>query len=175
MEFFDKYSYRQKNYALAILCVLLVAVAYKRAFSVSIETKDLKNELEAKLVQAKSANQEIRTKQIQIAKLNRLIGEEGNTVEKVQQAFLNFFARKSKDISVYEISEVLNYRHPDFTINTHRVVLKGDYLNTLRFIYDLEREFHFAKLLNCTFEYKKYSVDEDKSLYTTLLIQNYLR
>ena len=127
MEFFENYSYRQKNYALAIICVLLIAVAYKRAFSVSIATNDLKHELKEKLVEAKSANNDIRVKQLQIAKLNRFIGEEGNTVEKVQQAFLNFFAKNARNIAVYEISEVLNYRHPDFTINTHRIVLKGGY------------------------------------------------
>lgn len=175
MEFFDKYSYKQKNYALAILSVLLIAVAYKRAFSVSIETGTYKQELEDKLVVAASADQEIRSKQKELATLNLMLGEENNTIEKVQQGFLNFFALNTTDLAVHEISEVLNYKHPDFSINTHRIVLKGDYLNTLDFIYKLERDFKLAKILNTTFEYKKYNSEDEKDLYTTLLIQNYLR
>ncbi|MCH2224897.1 MAG: hypothetical protein MK066_09025 [Crocinitomicaceae bacterium] len=175
MEFFDKYSYKQKNYALAILSVLLIAVSYKRAFSVSIETSEYKQELEDKLIVAESAGQDIRMKQEQLAKLNLMLGEENNTIEKVQQGFLNFFALNTDELTVHEISEVLNYKHPDFSINTHRIVLKGDYLNTLDFIYKLERDFKLAKILNTTFEYKKYNSEEEKDLYTTLLIQNYLR
>lgn len=175
MEFFDKYSYKQKNYALAILSVLLIAVSYKRAFSVSVETSEYKQELEDKLIVAESADQDIRTKQEQLAKLNLMLGEENNTIEKVQQGFLNFFALNTEELEVHEISEVLNYKHPDFSINTHRIVLKGDYLNTLDFIYKLERDFKLAKILNTTFEYKKYNSEEEKDLYTTLLIQNYLR
>ena len=175
MEFFDKYSYKQKNYALAILTVLLIAVSYKRAFSVSIETSEYKQELEDKLIVAESAGQDIRMKQEQLAKLNLMLGEENNTIEKVQQGFLNFFALNTDELTVHEISEVLNYKHPDFSINTHRIVLKGDYLNTLDFIYKLERDFKLAKILNTTFEYKKYNSEEEKDLYTTLLIQNYLR
>jgi hypothetical protein len=175
MEFFDKYSYKQNNYALAILSVLLIAVAYKRAFSVSVETSAYKQELVDKLLVAESADQDIRIKQEQLAKLNLMLGEENNTIEKVQQGFLNFFAQNTDALNVHEISEVLNYKHPDFAINTHRIVLKGDYLNTLDFIYKLERDFKLAKILNTTFQFKKYNSEEEKDLYTTLLIQNYLR
>lgn len=175
MTFFDKYSYKQKNYALALLSVLLLAVAYKRSFSVTMETLTIRQELEDKVVRASSADQEIRLKYGEIATLNRYLGEENNTVEKVQQGFLNFFAKNAENISVYQIDEVLNFKHPDFEINTHRIVLKGDFINTLKFLYKLEKNFALAKILNIKFEYKRYSMEEDKDLYTVLLIQNYLR
>lgn len=175
MTFFDQYTYKQKNYALLVLSVLLAAVAYKRAFSVTIETGEYKTELQEKLILAESADQQIRAKQVALAQLNRLLGEEGNTIEKVQQEFLNFFAQKGAGVGVHQIEEVLHFQHPDFSINTHRIILKGDYTSTLRFIYELEKKFTLAKVLNVSFEFKKYDADDDKSLYTTLLIQNYLR
>lgn len=175
MTFFDKYSYKQKNYAMAILAVLLIAVAYKRAFSVSIETRGYRDELYEKLDRASSADQDIRSKQIEIARLNRYLGEENSTVERVQQGFLNFFAQRADGLLVHQIDEVLNFKHPDFEINTHRIVLRGDYLSTLDFIYALEKDFALAKVLNLKFEFKRYSMEEEKHLYTTLLIQNYLR
>ena len=112
MTFFDTYSFRQKNYAVLILTVLLIAVAYKRSFSVSMETNRYKKELEQRLLDASNADQEIRSRQVQVAYLNRILGEEGNTVEKVQQGFLNFFARNAKDIAVHEVIDVLRFDHP---------------------------------------------------------------
>lgn len=175
MTFFDKYTYKQKNYALLVLGVLLAAVAYKRGFGPTLEIKEYRTELEGKLEMATTADDQIRTKQIEIAHLNRLLGEEGNTIEKVQQEFLNFFAEKAVNVSVHEINEVLNFQHPDFSINTHRVVLKGDYSSTVRFLYEVEKKFKLAKILNVSFEFAKQEASDEKSLYTTILIQNYLR
>lgn len=175
MTFFDKYSYKQKNYALLVIIVLLLAVTYKKAISVTLETKNYEHELDEQLNLAESASSQIRMKQTTIAQLNRVLGKENSSVEKVQQGFLNFFAQKSSGLQVYKIDEVIKFQHPDFSINTHQVTLKGEYTNTLKFIYMLEKEFDLARLTNVTFEYKKVNSDEPEALYTTLLIQNYLK
>lgn len=175
MTFFDGYSYKVKNRAMIVLAVLLVALAYKRAFSVTFETLGYRTELEQKLVRAESAEQNIRTKQVEIAQLNRYLGEENNTVEKVQQGFLNFFAVNAEDILVHQIDEVLHFEHPDFAINTHCIILKGGFLETLAFLYTFEKDFNLAKVLNITFEFRKATNQDDPALFTTLLIQNYLR
>lgn len=173
MTFFDKYSYKQKNYALLLLGVLLLAVAYKRAFKTTFETLNAKTDIELKIEQAKYATTNVKQVQKSLQQLNKLIGKENVTVEKVQQGFLNFFARKSQGISVFQIDEVLNYKHPDFTILTHRIVLKGNFIQTLKFIYELEKDFDLAKLVNVSFEYKKMNSDQPEDLYTVLLLQNY--
>lgn len=175
MTFFDKYSFKQKNYAVALLTVLLIAVAYKKSFSTSIETGKYRTELTAKVEKAAHADEDIKMRQIEIMKLDRFLGKENSSVEKVQQGFLNFFADTAKNVSVYQIDEVLNFKHPDYEINTHSIVLKGDYLSTLNFIYAIETDFPLGKILNITFEYKRPSSENNEALYTTLLMQNYLR
>lgn len=175
MTFFDKYSYKQKNYALLVIIVLLLAVTYKRAISVTLETRKYRSELQEDLTVAEHAVANIANKQQAIQQLDQILGKENSSVEKVQQGFLNFFAKRANGLSVYTISEVIKYQHPDFTINTHEVVLKGSYTNTLRFVYDLEKDFDLARLVNVSFEYRKVSSDEPEALYTTLLIQNHLR
>jgi hypothetical protein len=175
MTFFDQYSYKQKNYALVIVSVLLLAASYKRAFKTTIETKAYRQELITKLDGAKYAVSAIRTTQKEIAYLNKLLGKEDITIEKVQQGFLNFVQLNSSTISVNQIDEVLTYQHPDFAINTHRIVVKGNYISTLKFIYALETKFDLAKLVHVHFEFKKYSSEEKEQLYTTLLMQNYER
>jgi hypothetical protein len=175
MTFFDQYSYKQKNYALLILAVLLIAVSYKRSFKVTLETIDAKQELEQKIEKAHFAVRDIRHTQREIAFLNRLLGEENVTIEKVQQSFLVFLEKNSNDIIVYQVDEVLKFKHPDFSINTHRVILKGKFIPTLQFLYQLEKEFDLAKLVSVNFEYKKFNSEEKEQLYTTLLLQNYER
>jgi len=173
MTFFDSYSYKKKNIGLVIISVLLIAVSFKKAFYVSYQTKMFRDELVLKLEKAKSANSEIKNNQIMIAKLNRFIGEQNNSVEKVQQEFLNFFAKNTRNIMVYQINEVLNYKHPDFEINTHRVILKGNFKSILNFVYLLEKDFNFAKILKVRFQYIRKDLNDEKGLYTTILIQNY--
>ncbi|MCF8414631.1 MAG: hypothetical protein K9G40_00200 [Crocinitomicaceae bacterium] len=175
MTFFEKYSYKKKNYALLVLIILLLAVVYKRSIKTTLEIKKYSNELNAKLDKAKFATTDIRLKQQQISKLNDYLGQENNSVEKVQQGFLNFFARNSSRLIVYQIDEVLTFKHPDFSIKTHRIVLKGGFINSLKFIHLLEKDFDLARLINVTFKYQKNPNDDKESLYTTLILQNYLR
>ena len=175
MTFFDKYSYKQKNFALIVLSVLLIAATYKRAFSVSIASSNYQEELELRLEKAENADVEIKVLQGEIVSLNRFLGEENNSIEKVQQNFLNFFAKKAKGISVHQIDEVLNFKHPDFEINTHRIVIKGEYTEILQFMYAFEKEFRLAKIVSVQFEYKRFPTEENKHLYATIYIQNYLR
>lgn len=175
MTFFDKYSYKQKNYALLVVLVLLLAVTYKRSISVTLELNNYSYELDEQLQLAKIAISEIGLKQVSIHQLNQVLGKENSSVEQVQQGFLNFFAQNTTALQVYKIDEVIKFQHPDFTINTHQIVLKGEYTNTLKFLYLLEKEFDLARLANVSFEYKKMSSEEPEALYTTLFIQNYLR
>lgn len=175
MTFFEKYTYKQKNYALLLLGVLLIAAAYKRSFKTTIETRAYKQEIETKIQEAKYASHNIKSIQKALLQLNKVIGKENITIEKVQQGFLNFFARRSQRLAVYQIDEVLSYKHPDFAVLTHRIVLKGNFIDALKFIYALEKEFDLAKLLNVSFEYKKMNADEGEDLYTILLLQNYER
>lgn len=175
MTFFDKYSYKQKNYALLVIVILLLAVTYKKSISITMETRTYRSELENQLTFAETAGSQIRIKQASINQLNRLLGKENSSVEKVQQGFLNFFAQRANGLQVYKIDEVIRFKHPDFTINTHQVVLKGGYLNVVSFLYKLEKDFDLARLTNVSFNYQKMNSEEPEALYTTILIQNYLR
>lgn len=83
---------------------------------------------------------------------------------------------KKYKIELTEKLEKANYAIADIRlIKTHRIVLKGGFIEALRFIYTLEKEFDFASLINVSFDYQKYPNDEREALYTTLLLQNYLR
>lgn len=175
MTFFDNYTYRTKNFALLIIGVLLVLVSYKKAIKPTMELNQYSNELTEKVSLAENSDAQIKMKQRNIFLLNSMLGEENNSVEKVQQAFLNFFDNNASNIGVQRMDAVLKYEHPDFEINTHPIVLKGNYLSTLKFLHEMEVNFHLAKILNVEFELKKENSSSTTNLYTTLLIQNFNR
>jgi len=171
----DKDTHKKKNCGLLSREVLLVDGRYKRAFKITIETLGVQKELIQKIEYAKHVISDIRTTQKDIAYLNKLLGKENVTIEKVQQSFLDFFEKNSNQVVVYQVDEVLVYKHPDFSVNTHRIILKGSFLPTLRFLYQLEKDFDLAQLINVSFEFKKYNSEEKEQLYTTILLQNYER
>jgi hypothetical protein len=175
MTLFDKYSYKQKNLALLVLAVLLFAVAYKRSFRTTIETNAYIGELELKKTEAATSQSTIRSLQVEISTVNRLLGRENVSIERVQQGFLNFFALKSRGLSVQQIEEVYTFDHPDFSINTFRIDVKGDYLAQLRFIHVLEKEFDDARLIHTHFETRKDLVSGKSDLIAMLLLQNYVQ
>jgi hypothetical protein len=175
MTLFDKYSYKQKNLALLVVGVLLFAAAYKRSFSTTLETRSYISELELKKAEAVSSQSTIRNLQMEIAAVNKMLGRENVSIEQVQQGFLNFFARKSSGLSVQQIEEVYTFDHPDFSINTFRIDIKGDYISQLRFINSLEKEFDDARLIHTHFETKKDLVSGKSDLISTLLLQNYVQ
>lgn len=175
MTLFDKYSYKQKNLALLVLAVLLFAVAYKRSFRTTIETRAFIEELQLKKAAAESSQTAIQQLQLEIATVNRLLGRENVSIERVQQGFLNFFALKSHGLSVQQIEEVYTFDHPDFSINTFRIDIKGDYLSQLQFIHALEKDFDDARLIHTHFETKKDLVSGKSDLISTLLLQNYVQ
>ena len=175
MTFFDKYSYKKKNYALIVIAVLLLAVVWKRSGLITLDLMQAKTELGEKIELAKYADQNIKLRYKEINVLNAFLGKENSTVDEVQQGFLNFFNRETKQLEIVQLDEVLNFAHPDFSINTHRIVLSGNYNETIKFIYKLEKEFKLAKLLALEFESERDRMSDKVSLHTVLLIQNYVR
>jgi hypothetical protein len=175
MNLFEKYSYKQKNFALLVIGVLLFAVAYKRSFSTTLETQAYLEELELKKITAKNSQHEISLLQREISNLNALMGKENVDIEKVQQGFLNFFAAQSTHLVVNEIEEVYTFEHPDFKINTFKIDLKGDFLSVLKFTYLFEKKFEEARLIHTRFEIVKNPETQKNELITTLLLQNYVQ
>lgn len=175
MTLFEKYSYKQKNFALLVIAVLLFAVSYKRAFSKTIETNTYINELEIRKQEALNSQKEIRQLQKNVAQLNKLLGKENVSVEQVQQGFLNFLARKSSKLQVKQIDEVYGFEHPDFKINTFKIELQGDFISVLKFINELEKSFDDARLIHFEMNSEKDLVTNKTDLTTTLLIQNYVQ
>lgn len=175
MNLFAKYSFKQKKFALAVVFVLLAAAAYKRSFSVTLDLIGLNNELEEKKIEASTSVERLKTKQNELNLINRMVGKENVPNEQVQQRFLSFFEQESGGLSIEKIEEVYTYDHPDFTINTNAITLKGGFVQTTRFLYKLEKSFPYARLVSSTLRLTTNRILQKNELHTTILLQNFWR
>lgn len=173
MTLFQKYTYRQKKLALVVVFVLLAAVAYKRSFSITLQQLSLNSELQIKRAEAETSIDRLKTKQNELKLINQIVGQENVPNEKVQQKFLSFFDEKSKNLSVERMEEVYTFDHPDYTINTNLITIKGDYINTVKFIYNLEKNFTFARIVSSNLQLKTNRILQKSELHTTILLQNF--
>lgn len=173
MTLFQKYTYRQKKLALVVIFVLLAAAAYKRSFSITLQQLALNSELQIKRAEAETSIDRLKTKQNELKLINQIVGQENVPNERVQQKFLSFFDEKSNNLSVERMEEVYTFDHPDYTINTNLITIKGDYLNTVKFIYNLEKNFTFARIVSSNLQLKTNRTLQKSELHTTILLQNF--
>lgn len=174
MNWFNKYTFRQKNFALLVIFVLLLMVTYKRAIKPTFESLGLQEELMQKRTDAERSLTTLKLKRMELAGVNKLIGQEGVTTEKVQQGLLSFHTQKSQaGVRVSQIDEPFHYVHPDFYIYTNQVTLRGDFHSLHQFIYDLETEFDLARVVSVRYFTEKNYDNSKEELFTTLLIQNF--
>jgi hypothetical protein len=173
MKLFEKYSYGQKNVALLLIGVLLLAVSYKRSFSKTLELISYSNELDQKIEDGKASQKNIQHLQKNLYDINHFIGKENNSVEQVQQQFLGFFDVNGKQLSLKQIDEVYSFDNPDYTVNTLKIDLEGPYVPLTNFIKLVEEKFEYARIVHVSNYLLTDPLSQKKSLVTTLLIQHY--
>lgn len=173
MNLFPQYSYRKKKLAAVMLFVVLGIAAYKRSYSVTIDLINLNSELKIKRDEAEKSKDQLMKKQKEILIVNQIIGKENIPNEIVQQAFLSFVDSTGTGVQVERMEEVYRYDHPDFIINTNEITIKGNYSSSLKFIYSLEKNFNYARLVSLRYFTKHNREKNTDELFVTLLLQNF--
>ncbi|MEX1193170.1 MAG: hypothetical protein WED10_00015 [Brumimicrobium sp.] len=173
MKLFEKYSFKQKKLFVLVLFVLLGAVAYKRSFKVTLDQLQLNGELEHDKERAQNSLQTLKQKTVQLNQINAIIGKENVQNETVQHTFLNFLQLTDAKLKVDHIEGVYQYKHPDFIINTNKITLNGNYLETTSFIHQFESEFDLGRLVSLKLSKNMNRSSRNKELLTTMYFQNF--
>lgn len=173
MTFFDQYSFKVKNRALLGLIGLMCLLLFKKVYYETLESRKVLSEIQTKIKANGNTNKTIRVLQRQLFSINKYLGVEEDNPKKTQQQFLLFFNDYSKNIEIESVSEVIVYNHPDFKINTFKIELKGTFKFLVQFIFALEMHFDFGRVVSTSFETRVNYQTNLKSLYSTIIIQNY--
>ena len=172
---FEKYSYKTKLIALAVIFVLLFLAAYKRSFSLTFGLIDEVERLEKQLDLAQNANYEINQLKLDLNELNQAIGKENLDADLVQQRILDEISDYSNtaNIRIYGISETHKYSTSDFEVFSNETIVEGDFISILKLIHSFENEIEYARVASCEFYTEKNFKTKKKQLYAKLYLQHF--
>ncbi|MBD3639225.1 MAG: hypothetical protein HUJ25_17850 [Crocinitomicaceae bacterium] len=172
---FDRFTYKQKNYGLLVVFILLAMVSYKRSLSLTFNAfNELDNQAQ-QLESTKHVNEDIETLRIQIAQLNKNIGKSDIQPDLVHQEILGEISEFSdkNDVNLEKLEETHAFKTVDFTIYSNLIMVEGSFNGILSLIYHMENHFQYARLTNVDVYKEKELQKKKEKLYGKLLFQHY--
>ncbi len=172
---FDRFTYKQRNYGLLALFIIMMMVSYKRSFSLTLAAQAEIQKQEAQKIAATHAQSDLEALQIQLVQLNKNIGKADLDPEKVQQEILRTIALFSDEHEVLleQLKSTHNFETVDFNIFTNIVAVKGTFNGILELSYYIENKFDYARLVNISIYKKMNPITKKTNLYGELLFQHY--
>jgi hypothetical protein len=172
---FDRFTYRQKNYALLVIFILLAMVSYKRSISLTLGAmSELENQERQKL-STLSVQDDIESLRIQIVQLNKNIGKSDIEPDLVNQQILSEISAFSKmnQVNLERLEETHSFKTVDFTIYSNLIAVEGSFNGILSLCYHMENKFEYARLTNVEFAKEVEQSTKNEKLYGKLLFQHY--
>jgi len=174
---FDKITYKQKNYGLLIVFLLLAMVSYKRSFLLSI---NISREIKQQEIQKRGihkSNDRLNILTSEIRRINGSLGKTDQTSDRVRQELLKEISSLQSQLSIR--IEFINNPHLftsiDYKILTHEVLLEGDYRGLITAINNLENQFVHARIINAKIFKTKTHGEIKSKVYAKLLFQHYYK
>lgn len=169
---FNKYSYKQKLYALIAIGLLLAIVTYRRAISQTLQVRQNIESVNEQLSKIENADQKKQMIVNELSHIENMIGISGVDNNELQLDLINAVSQHD-DIELYQFPTSHNAVNSEVQITTFRITVKGSYWNLMSFIYDLEKEIEKARVVSVSFEKKKSIQTREIELYATIYFQNY--
>lgn len=168
---FEKYTYKQKCIALAVLFFMLLFTAYKRSFKnlilVYIENKELV--VTAENIASKSKNLEVLS--MEIASYDKYLGNQNVTKDVVQQEIIAFSTLHS-GISISDLQGIHAFTDDNYSVYTNQLDVTGNINSLMRLAYDFETKFNYSRVISTNY-YKVKKNNTKETLHLKIIFQNY--
>lgn len=172
---FENLSYKQKFWALIGILLMLSIAAYKRSFSLTLNSYKEYKDLTEKLIYVRQNSSIVDDLDAEIRYLDQLIGSDRIEPELVQLEILNFVTTSSKKVNVVSVEEIHEAADNDFLIYTNQLIIEGSMQELLDVVYAFEKEFTHSRVINVSFFKKKDFSTKKIKLYAKIIFQNYER
>lgn len=172
---FDRFTYKQKNYGLLGVFILLAMASYKRSFSLTMNALTEVENQEKQMESTLHAQNDIETLQIQIAQLNKNIGKSDIKPDLVNQQILSEISEFSTNnqVNLQSLEETHSFKTVDFTIYSNLIAVEGNFNGLMSLVYHMENKFEYARLINVEIFKEKDLSNKKEKLYGKLLFQHY--
>src|SRR5690606_1817052 len=147
---FANYSFKTKFYALIALSILLFCTAYKRSFSTFFSVWQEHRALSEQSKEIDQKKSGFRTLQLELGRLDAVIGKGTGSPEKVQQEIIGFVSQRNR-ATITNLQPIHKKDDGRYRINTYQIDLSGKINELLEIAYDFEKIFSHAKLVSLKF------------------------
>ncbi len=172
---FQSVRYKNKNYLLLALAVVFGWMAWKYAFAKTFHTAYECARLEQMMQEADDAALTMAALQQEAHLLNRQLGGNGTSVyPNVNQELYDYLSRYcgDKKLRIHEFSEPHNYMENDYNIRSGKVIIRGNYVDLIKMIHNLENNFTSARIASVHFFSEKNPQTKKTNLYAQLWFQH---
>jgi hypothetical protein len=168
----EKYSNKQKLYALIVLFFLLSITAYKRSFHTLFDAVTEYRALSKKAqdIHKKAKSTGALTKDI--AYLDQIMGKDGVSKEMVQQGIVGFVSENSPAVSISDLKPIHDFPQGDCHIITNQLDVTGTSNELLNLAYNFERKFTLSRMVSMNF-YTTKKNNKSEVLHLKMIFQNY--
>lgn len=172
---FDRFSYRQRNYGLLLLLVIMIMVSYKRSFVLTLNALAEIESQEAQKISAANSQETIESLQVSILQLNKNIGKSDIEPDKVNQEILSTISEFSKtnSVNLQSLEATHSFQTVDFTIFSNLISVEGNFNGILSLVHHMENHFEYARLTNVDLFTQTDITNKKTKLYAKLLFQHY--
>jgi len=167
---FKRLSFKQRVKLLPagflISLLLIYWIAIRDTFKLKQNCKALTEESRS----AGDAPQQIAIIQSKLSEINTIAGKNsGNETDPL----LTFISNsKTAQINLVDYQPVHTFQHQNYMVETRIAVFESSYVNLLKFLYHLEKDFKSGKLVSVKFQTETNLKTERKRLLMTLYIQS---
>lgn len=169
---FEQYSYKTKFLALLCIFGMLSAAAYKRSFKTLIEVVKENHTLSEKTADISRKSKDSEKLALHIANLDKALGKEGVTKERIQQGIVGFATANHPGVSIHDLQPIHLYAYENYNIISNQLDLTGNANNLLRLGYDFEKQFDASRITSMNF-YTTKKNNQSELLHLKIIFQNY--
>lgn len=169
---FEQLSYKLKFKLLIAVSVMLSIAAYRRSFSSLIDVINENRSLKSKLELMNRNSKSIDQLNSEIAKLDKMIGKDGVSKEKVQQGIVGYISENCGEVSINDMKPTHEFIDNNYKIYTYEIDLVGNFNQLIRCMYLLEKKFDYSKIVSSNF-YATKKDNKNNVLHLKIIFQNY--
>jgi hypothetical protein len=161
-------------YAL-ILGGIFGIIMYQLVLSDTVELSSRVNDMQQEVMGNIDAPVEIQELKTKLMKIEQLIGDSTQTSEEdVHQLLLESVTHycQQKGIILNDFPKPFEKSENGFTTHTAKVTVEGDFINLLKLVYYLEKNYQVGKVVAVDFEATKNLRTRKRELHSTIYLQN---
>lgn len=166
---------KYKLYLLLAGIIVTAIIAYKLAIKSTVVTIREYRELKDKSEEAEDLPAQCAALQKQLANLNRSYFDVIKGIDDTHNVFLDKLGRlaAAHDAAVIEYPAEHSFQASSVRIDTHSAVLKGNFTDLLKVLYELEVNERIGRLVSVEYFTETNRKTKIRSLYMRIYIQNY--